>query len=89
MHKPKAICFPLFQVGGIKKALEWPQELCKFVRHLRAVYSVVNGGIWQKFKPIQAFMHVLITCKNEEDSIKNKGARVATCVITWHPIYLL
>ena len=31
-----------------------------------------------KFKLIQAFMHVLVTCKNEEDLIKNEGARVFT-----------
>ena len=32
----------------------------------------------QKFELIQAFMHVLVTCKNEEDQIKNEGARVFT-----------
>ena len=31
-----------------------------------------------KFELIQAFMHVLDTCKNEEDQIKNEGARVFT-----------
>ena len=31
-----------------------------------------------KFKLIQAFMHVLDTCKNEEDPIKNEGARLFT-----------
>ena len=36
----------------------------------------VGGGIWPKFELIQAFMHVLFTCKNEDDSIKNEGARV-------------
>ena len=36
--------------------------------------SVVVSG--QNFKLIQAFMHVLITCKIEDDSIKNEGARV-------------
>ena len=30
----------------------------------------------QKFKHIQAFMHVLVTCKNEEDQIENEGARL-------------
>ena len=30
------------------------------------------------FELIQAFMHVLDTCKNEEDPIKNEGARVFT-----------
>ena len=49
-----------------------------FFRRSRADNFVVNGGIWQKFKLIQAFMHVLTTCKNEEESIKNEGAREAT-----------
>ena len=31
-----------------------------------------------KFKLIQAFMHVLDTCKNEEDIIKNEAARLFT-----------
>ena len=31
-----------------------------------------------KFELIQAFMHVLVTCKNEDDSIKNEGARAVT-----------
>ena len=38
----------------------------------------VGGGIWPKFELIQAFMHVLTTCKNEDDRIKNEGARVFT-----------
>ena len=40
-------------------------------------HSIDNVGIWQKFEFIRAFMHVPITCKNKEDSIKNEGARVA------------
>ena len=31
-----------------------------------------------KFELIQAFMHVLLTCKNEVDQIENEGARVFT-----------
>ena len=31
-----------------------------------------------KFELIQAFMHVLDICKNEEDPIKNEGARLLT-----------
>ena len=27
---------------------------------------------------IQAFMHVIVTCKNEDDRFKNEGARVFT-----------
>ena len=38
---------------------------------LRADNSVVSGGIWCKFELIQAFMHVFVTCKNEEDPIKH------------------
>ena len=38
----------------------------------------VGGGIWPKFELIQAFMHVLVTCKNEDDRIENERARVFT-----------
>ena len=31
-----------------------------------------------KFELMQAFMHVLVTCKNEEDQIENEGARLFT-----------
>ena len=31
-----------------------------------------------KFELIQAFIVVVVTCKNEEDPIKNEGARVLT-----------
>ena len=34
-----------------------------------------------KFKLIQAFIFVLVTCKNEEDPIKNEGARVLTSLL--------
>ena len=36
--------------------------------------SGVGGGIWPKFELIQAFMHVLLTRKNEDDRVKNNGA---------------
>ena len=48
----------------------------QFFRRSRADNSDVGGGIWPKFEFIQAFMHVLLTCKNEDDQIKNEGARV-------------
>ena len=44
----------------------------------RAANSVVNCYIWQKFKDLQAFMHDLVFCRNEEDQIKNEGTRVFT-----------
>ena len=43
--------------------------------------TVVSGWISLKSKHIQAFMHVLISCKNEEDPIKNEGARVFRTVL--------
>ena len=49
-----------------------------FIRRSRAANSEVRGGILPKFEFIQAFIVVLVTCKNEEDPIKNEGARVLT-----------
>ena len=40
-----------------------------------AANSVVGDGVWQKVKVIQAFMVVLDTCKNDEDSSKNESTR--------------
>ena len=40
--------------------------------------STVRGRIWLKFEPIRDIIVVLVTCKNEEDPMKNRGARVAT-----------
>ena len=40
-------------------------------RRSRATNSEVSGGILPKFKLIQAFIVVLVTCKNEEDPIRN------------------
>ena len=37
-----------------------------------------SSRILPKFELIQAFIVVLITCKNEEEPIKNEGARVLT-----------
>ena len=44
----------------------------------KAANSVVGDEIWQKFKLIQAFMVVLVTCKNDEDPFKNESTRVLT-----------
>ena len=43
-----------------------------------AANSEVNGGIPPKFELIQAFIVVLVACKNEKDPIKNIGSRVLT-----------
>ena len=56
------------------KALECSQHYTSFFfRRSRADNSGVGGGIWPKFEHIQAFMHVLVTCKNEDDAIKMKA----------------
>ena len=47
-------------------------------RRSRAAYSAVHGPIWSIFELVQDFIIVLLTCKNEEDPIKNKGDRVFT-----------
>ena len=38
----------------------------------------VHGLIWLNLKLIRDYEVVLLTCKNEEDTIKNEGARVHT-----------
>ena len=49
-----------------------------FSRRSRAANSKVSGGILPKFELIKAYMAVLVTCKNEEDPIKNEGSIVVT-----------
>ena len=39
----------------------------------------------EKFKRSRAFMAVLVTCKNKEDSSKNEGTRAVT---TFLPLYV-
>ena len=52
--------------------------------------AAVHGPIWPNFEPVQDFMVVLLTCKNEEDPIKTRGARVCTIEyikfpdVQWH-----
>ena len=46
-------------------------------RPSRTANSIVSGRIRSKFKLIKAFMHVLVTYKNEGDK-KNEGARMAS-----------
>ena len=51
-----------------------------FSRRSRAANSEVCGLIWPNFELIRDFMVVLVTCKNEEDPIKNESAKVFTTV---------
>ena len=49
-----------------------------FSRRSRAANSAVLGPIWPHFELVRDVMDVLVTCKYEEDPIKNEGARVVT-----------
>ena len=44
----------------------------------RAANSAVLGPIWPNFELVRDVIDVLVTCKYEEDLIKNEGARVDT-----------
>ena len=52
-----------------------------FLNWSRAANSAVNGWIQPNFKFIQDYIVVIFTCKNEEDPIKNEGARVLTSLL--------
>ena len=63
--------------------LEWSQHFSHyksgdFSRCSRTANSTVLGPIWPNFKLIRDVMNVLVTCKNEDDPIKNEGARMFT-----------
>ena len=47
-----------------------------FSRCSRAANSAVHCRIWSNFKLVRDFIIVPVTCKYEEDPIKNEGARV-------------
>ena len=49
-----------------------------FSRRSRASNSAVLGPIKPNFKLVRDVMDVLVTCKYEEDLIKNEGARMFT-----------
>ena len=68
----------MVKIPSKMKALEGTQHYTAIFKSARADNSGVGVGIWPKFELIQAFMHVLVTCKNDDDRIKNKGARVFT-----------
>ena len=51
-----------------------------FSRYSRAANSPDPGPILQNFEPIQDFIAVLVTCKDEDVPIKNEGARILTTI---------
>ena len=56
----RSICFQDIEQKINSDDIQGPLLYCKFA----------------EFDLIQAFMHVLVTCKNEEDQIENEGARI-------------
>ena len=58
-----------------------------------SILTLIKGGNsianLPKFELIQAFMHVHVTCKNEEDQIENEGARLFTRFLPIRPIISL
>ena len=58
----RSICFKILSKNSI-------------LPFIKGRYSIAN---LPKLELIQAFMHVLVTCKNEEDQIENEGARLFT-----------
>ena len=65
------------------KALEWSQHFSHYksmgiFKTLKGSKPQVQGLIWPNFEPIRDIMGLLVACKNEEDQIKNEGARVVT-----------
>ena len=53
-------------------------SLWDFFIRSRAANSAVLGPIWPNSELVRDVMNVLVTCKYEEDPIKNEGARVLT-----------
>ena len=60
------------------KALEWSQHYLSILRCSRAAISIIDDGTLTKFDLIQAFIIVLLTCKNEEDQFEIESTRLVT-----------
>ena len=59
---------------GLNRSIRFQDiEQNSILTSIKGSNSVAN---LPKFELIQAFMHVLFTCKNEVDQIQNEGARV-------------
>ena len=59
---------------GLNRSISF-QDIEQKLTSIKGSNSVAN---LPKFELIQAFMHVLLTCKNEVDQIKNEGAKLFT-----------
>ena len=89
----KLLCMPslparMKMIKSKMKELEWSQHFSHyksmgiFFRRSTAVNSAALSPIWPNFELVRDFMVVLVTCKNEEDPIRNEGARV------FEPLYI-
>ena len=65
----------VFTKFGLNRSIRFQDIEQKLNSDIKGSNSVAN---LPKFELIQAFMHVLLTCKNDDDQIKNEGARVFT-----------
>ena len=66
----------VFTKFGLNQSIRFQDiEQNSILTSIKGSNSVAN---LPKFELIQAFMHVLLICKNEVDQIKNEGARVFT-----------
>ena len=85
-NSSKLLCMSLLparmkMIQSKMKGLEWSQH-CSYYKSM--FFSDAQGqltpqsmiGFWPNFELIRTLMVFLITCKNQEDPIKNEGARV-------------
>ena len=62
------------------KALEWSQHFSHYKSI--GIFPNAQGHVTPKsLEPIRDIMGLLVACKNEEDPIKNEGARVVTTLL--------
>ena len=64
--------------ASMETAFSHYKSMGNFLRHSRAVNSIVSGPIWPKFELVRDFMHVLVTCKYKKDRIQNNREKVET-----------
>ena len=65
------------------KAQEWSQHFYHYKSigifpNAQGQVTHVPGQILLNFEPIRVIIGLLVACKNEEDPIKNEGARVVS-----------
>ena len=71
------------KINSKLKALEWSQHFSHY--KYMVIFLNAHGLVTHKslvgmlnFEPIQGIMGLLVACKNEQDPVKNEGARVVT-----------